>query len=89
MIKLLKDVGGSESMTKRFEALRLDDYFIKNGLLVNRWFVLGQRTDTLNWETLVDFELKEDAIDWVKQYRNRIDKNIICYDINGYSMECE
>lgn len=72
---------------QRFEALRISHGVYNKytqSMDYSKYSVDGKLSTTLNWTELARFELRENAVDWILQYRKEIDENITAYDEHGY-----
>ena len=65
---------------KDYAALRLSDY--------RKLTVQGQKLTDYNWEDIQEFDSKDEAIKFAKEYRKALGKEfLIIYDTNGYGIE--
>ena len=62
----------------------IENQWIKNGKVVDGWFILGQRSTDLNWSLLHEAASFEGAKDFVREIRESADQ--LVYGPDGYTI---
>ena len=81
-IRLIK---GTEDMGMKYLAFRIDTSTIKDGKVVNGFFVRGQRNTDYNWPLLGEFKNEDSAKEYIITIRTD-PVNQIVYNNGGYGI---
>ena len=68
----------------KYVNFRIENQWIKNGKVVDGWFILGQRSTDLNWSLLHEAASFEAAKEFIRGIRESADQ--LVYGPDGYTI---
>ena len=84
LAKGIKSIELEQVSYMKYLNFRIENQWVKDGKVVDGWFVLGQRSTDLNWSLLHEAASFEGAKDFVREIRESADQ--LVYDTDGYTI---
>lgn len=84
LAKGIKSIELEQVSYMKYLNFRIENQWVKDGKVVDGWFVLGQRSTDLNWSLLHEAASFEGAKDFVREIRESADQ--LVYGPDGYTI---
>lgn len=84
LAKGIKSIELEQVSYMKYLNFRIENQWVKDGKVVDGWFILGQRSTDLNWSLLHEAASFEGAKDFVREIRESADQ--LVYGPDGYTI---